>query len=36
MKDVLRKEDFIDGLHPTTEGHRKMCDYIIDEIIKVI
>ena len=36
MKDVLRKEDFIDGLHPTTEGHRKMCEYIIDEIMKVI
>lgn len=32
MRDVLQKEDFIDGLHPNTIGHRKICDYIIKNI----
>jgi len=24
MKEIVLKEDLIDGLHPNTEGHRKM------------
>lgn len=32
MRDVLQKEDFIDGLHPTTDGHKKMCEHIIGEM----
>ena len=32
IRDVLQKEDFIDGLHPNTAGHRKICDYIIKNI----
>ena len=30
MKDVLNKEDYIDGLHPNTIGHRKMFERIIN------
>lgn len=32
MQDVLKKEDFIDGLHPNHNGHRKIFDYIIKNI----
>ena len=32
MQDVLSKEDFIDGLHPNTNGHQKICDYIIKKL----
>lgn len=32
MKDVLDKTDYIDGLHPTAKGHKK----IFDEVIKNI
>lgn len=32
MKDVLDKTDYIDGLHPTSKGHKK----IFDEILKSI
>lgn len=30
MKDVLSKDDYIDGLHPNTKGHRKMFERIIN------
>lgn len=30
MKDVLSKDDYIDGLHPNTNGHRKMFERIIN------
>ena len=29
---VLEKEDFIDGLHPNTQGHRKIFNYIVRNI----
>ena len=32
MQDVLSEEDFIDGLHPNTNGHQKICDYIIKKL----
>ncbi|MBR0427064.1 MAG: SGNH/GDSL hydrolase family protein [Clostridia bacterium] len=32
MKDVLQKEDFIDGLHPNTNGHKKICEYLINKL----
>lgn len=32
MKDVLEKDDFIDGLHPNHNGHKKIFEYIIGEI----
>lgn len=28
MKDVLEKSDFIDGLHPNQNGHKKIFEYI--------
>lgn len=28
MQDVLQKEDFIDGLHPNTNGHKKIYEKI--------
>ena len=34
MKNVLEKEDFIDGIHPNTNGHRKICNYVIKNIEK--
>ena len=32
MSDVLEKQDFIDGLHPNVNGHRKIFEKIINEI----
>lgn len=32
MQDILQKEDFIDGLHPNTKGHRKIFERIIEYI----
>lgn len=32
MKDVLQKDDFIDGLHPNTTGHKKICEYLINKL----
>lgn len=32
MKDVLQKDDYIDGLHPKTKGHKK----IFEEVVKNI
>lgn len=29
MQEVLEKADFIDGLHPNHDGHKKIVDYII-------
>lgn len=28
MQEVLRKEDFIDGLHPNHKGHKKIFEYL--------
>ena len=35
MQDVLQKEDFIDGLHPNGNGHRKIYERIIDNLDNV-
>ena len=32
MQDVLSKEDFVDGLHPNTNGHQKICNWIIKKL----
>lgn len=32
MQDLLQKEDFIDGLHPNTNGHKKICEYLINKL----
>ena len=32
MQDVLKKEDFIDGLHPNHNGHKKICNHVIENI----
>ena len=32
MQDVLQKDDFIDGLHPNTNGHKKICEYLINKL----
>ncbi len=32
MQDVLKKSDFIDGLHPNQNGHKKIFEYIIENI----
>ena len=32
MKNVLSKDDYIDGLHPNTNGHRKMFERIKDSL----
>ena len=32
MKDVLSKDDYIDGLHPNTVGHKKMFERVKDYI----
>ena len=28
MQDVLQKNDFIDGLHPNTKGHKKIFEQV--------
>lgn len=33
MKDVLEKSDFIDGLHPNQNGHKKIFEYIKGVIV---
>ncbi len=33
MQDILEKADFIDGLHPNHNGHKKIAEYII-EVLK--
>ena len=30
MQEVLEKTDFIDGLHPNHNGHKKIANYIIE------
>lgn len=32
MQDLLQKDDFIDGLHPNTNGHKKICEYLINKL----
>lgn len=32
MQDILEKEDFIDGLHPNKNGHRKIYEYVRREL----
>ena len=32
MQNLLQKEDFIDGLHPNTKGHKKICGYLINKL----
>jgi len=32
MQDVLKKDDFIDGLHPNKKGHKKIFERIINNI----
>lgn len=32
MQEVLRKEDFIDGLHPNHKGHKKIFEYIKEAV----
>ena len=32
MQDILEKEDFIDGLHPNHNGHRKIFEYVRSEL----
>ena len=32
MQDLLKKEDFIDGLHPNHNGHKKICNHVIENI----
>ena len=29
MQDVLQKEDFVDGLHPNSKGHKKIFERIV-------
>jgi len=33
MQDVLEKADFIDGLHPNHNGHKKIFEYILLKIL---
>lgn len=33
MKEVLEKSDFIDGLHPNHNGHKKIFEYIREVIV---
>lgn len=35
MQEVLKKEDFIDGLHPNHNGHKKIFEKIIDNMQKM-
>ena len=30
--DILEKDDFIDGLHPNHKGHKKIFEYVIENI----
>lgn len=30
--DILEKDDFIDGLHPNHKGHKKILEYVIENI----
>ena len=32
MQEVLEKVDFIDGLHPNHNGHRKIAERIIESL----
>lgn len=32
MQDILEKEDFIDGLHPNRNGHKKIFEYVRGEL----
>ena len=32
MQDILEKDDFIDGLHPNHKGHKKIFEYVIENI----
>ncbi len=32
MQDVLEKTDFIDGLHPNHNGHKKIAEYVIKSL----
>lgn len=32
MQNVLEKTDYIDGLHPNHNGHKKIAEYIIESI----
>ncbi len=32
MQDVLAKTDFIDGLHPNYDGHKKIVEHVIENI----
>lgn len=32
IKDILKKDDYIDGLHPNTNGHRKIFEVVKDNI----
>lgn len=32
MQDVLEKTDFIDGLHPNHNGHKKIAEYVIESL----
>ena len=32
IQDILEKEDFIDGLHPNKNGHRKIYEYVRREL----
>jgi lysophospholipase L1-like esterase len=36
VSDLLTKEDLSDGLHPNTEGHRKIFERIKEELIKIL
>lgn len=30
--NYIRKDDFIDGLHPNHKGHKKIFEYVIENI----
>lgn len=32
MQNTLEKDDFIDGLHPNHKGHKKIFEYVIENI----
>jgi lysophospholipase L1-like esterase len=34
MTDLLSNDDLYDGLHPNSEGHRKMFERIKDNLVK--
>ena len=29
MQDVLQKDDFVDGLHPNSKGHKKIFERVV-------